>query len=100
MRSKPTSETPFHLVVGSEVVIPAEVGLVSYRIADHDEGNNEKGIRLHLDLLDEVRATTEQRMAYYEELVAKHYNTKVKPRHFDVRDLVLRNVTTTTKDPT
>ena len=54
MRSKPTSETPFHLAVGSEVVILAEVGLVSYRIADHDEGNNEKGIRLHLDLLDEV----------------------------------------------
>ena len=32
--------------------------------------------------------------------MAKHYNTKVRPRHFEVRDLILRKVTTTTKDPT
>ena len=40
---------------------------------------NEKGIRLHLDLLDEVRATTEQQIACYQDLMAKHYNAKVKP---------------------
>jgi len=32
--------------------------------------------------------------------MAKHYNAKVKPRHFSIKDLVLRKVTTTTKDPT
>ena len=32
--------------------------------------------------------------------MAKHYNTKVKPRHFNVRGLVLRKITTTIKDPT
>jgi len=32
--------------------------------------------------------------------MAKHYNTKVKPRHFSIGDLVLRKVTTATKDPT
>ena len=32
--------------------------------------------------------------------MAKHYNAKVKPRHFSIEDLVLRKVTTTTKDPT
>ena len=37
---------------------------------------------LQLDLLDEVRATLEQMMARYQDLMAKHYNTKVKPRHF------------------
>ena len=31
--------------------------------------------------------------------MAKHYNTKVKPRHFQVMDLVLRKVTLATKDP-
>jgi len=30
--------------------------------------------------------------------MAMHYNTKVKPRYFNIRDLVLRKVTTTTKD--
>ena len=29
-------------------------------MAKHYEGKNEEEIRLHLDLLDEVRATTEQ----------------------------------------
>jgi len=64
------------------------------------KGKNEEGIHLHLDLLDEVRATAKQRMAHYQDLMAKHYNIKVKPRHFSIRDLVLRKVTTTAKDPT
>ena len=32
--------------------------------------------------------------------MAKHYNTKIKPKYFDVMDLVLRKVTIATKDPT
>ena len=75
----PIGETPFRLTFGSKAVIPAEVGLTSYRLAYHDEGKNEEGIRLQLNLLDEVRATMEQRIARYQDLMAKHYNTKVKP---------------------
>ena len=56
-------------------------------------------MRLQLDLLDEVRATAEQRIARYQDLMAKHYNATVKPRHFQIGDLVLRKVTTATKDP-
>ena len=40
----PTGKTPFYLAFGSEAVIPAEV--VLDRIAHHDEGKNEEGIRL------------------------------------------------------
>ena len=32
--------------------------------------------------------------------MAKHYNTKIKPKYFDVMDLILRKVTIATKDPT
>ena len=39
-------------------------------------------------------------MGRYQDLMAKHYNTKVKPRHFKVGDLILRKVTIATKDPT
>ena len=56
-------------------------------------------MHLQLDLLDKVRTTAEQRMTRYQDLMAKHYNTKVKPRHFQVGDLVLRKVTIATKDP-
>ena len=95
----PTGETPFCLAFEREVVIPAKIGLTSYRVSHHDERRNEEEMRLQLDLLDEVRATAEQQIACYQDLMAKHYNAKVKPRHFQIGDLVLRKVTAATKDP-
>ena len=55
----PTRETPFWLMYGSEAVIPAKIGLTSYRVHNHDEGRNDEAIHLQLDLVDEVRATVE-----------------------------------------
>ena len=78
----PTGETPFRLAYGSDAVIPAEVGLTSYRVENYAEGKNEEAIRLHLDLVDEVRATVEQRLARYQNLMAKHYNSNVRHRDF------------------
>ena len=37
----PTGETPFQLAYRSEAVIPAEVGLISFRVGNHDERRNE-----------------------------------------------------------
>ncbi|XP_075654832.1 uncharacterized protein LOC142625003 [Castanea sativa] len=71
----PIGETPFHLAYGHEAIIPAEIGLTSYRISHHNGVRNEEGLRLQLNLLEEVRATSEQRMARYQDLMAKHYNT-------------------------
>ena len=50
----PTGETPFRLAYGSEVVIPIEVGLMSYRVGNHDESRNDENMHLQLDLVDEV----------------------------------------------
>ena len=61
----PTGETPFRLAYGNEAVIPDEVGLTSYRVNNHDERRNDEAIRLQLDLVDKVKATTEQRLARY-----------------------------------
>ena len=58
----PTEETPFRLAYGSEAVIPAEIELTSYKVGNHDERKNDKAMRLQLDLLDEVKATAEQRL--------------------------------------
>ena len=85
----PTGETPFRLAYESDVVIPTEVGLTSYRAENYNEDKNEKAMRLQLDLVDEVWATAEQRLARYQNLLAKHYNSNVKHRDFQVRDLVL-----------
>ena len=49
--------------------------------------------------MDEVKATAEQRLARYQYLIAKHYNSRVRHRGFKVGDLVLRKVTGVTRDP-
>ena len=89
-----TGETPFRLAYGSEAAIPIEVGLTSYRVVNHNEGKNDETMRLQLDLVDEVKA----RLARYQNLMAKHYNSKVRPKDFRIGDLVLRKVTSATKD--
>ena len=94
----PTGEMPFRLVYGSEVVIPAKVGLTSYRVDNYDGSKNDEALRLQLDLVDEVRVTTEQRLARYQNLIAKNYNSKVRHRDFQVRDLVLRKIMGAAKD--
>ena len=50
--------------------------------------------------MDKVRAIAEQRLAQYQDLMAKHYNSKVRHRDFKVGDLVLRKVMGATRDPT
>ena len=40
----PTGETPFRLTCGNEAVILAEIGLISYRVDNHDEGRNDEAI--------------------------------------------------------
>ena len=42
----PIRETPFRLTYKSEAVIPAEVGLTSYRVDNHDERKNEEAMHL------------------------------------------------------
>ena len=65
MARMPTGEMPFRLAYESKVVIPAEVGLISYRVGNHDKGRNDEAMRLQLDLVDEVRAIAKQRLAQY-----------------------------------
>ena len=61
----PTGETPFRLAYKSEAVIPAEIELTSFRVENRDESKNDKAMRKQLDLMYEVRTTTEQRLARY-----------------------------------
>ena len=96
----PIGETLFRLTYGNEVVIPAEIGLTSYRVDNHNEGRNDEAIRLQLDLVDEVRAIAEQRLAQYQNRMAKHYNSRVQHRDFKVGDLILRKVMSTIRNPT
>ena len=75
-----TGETPFRLAYGNDAVIPAEVGLTSYRVENYADGKNDEANRLQLDLVEEVHAAAEQRLARYQNLMAKHYNSNVRHR--------------------
>ena len=44
---------------------PSKVGLTSYRMENYDKSKNDEAIRLQLNLVDEVRATAEQKLARY-----------------------------------
>ena len=90
---------PFRLAYESNAIIPAEVGLTSYRVENYDKDKNEEVMHLQLDLVDEVRATAEQRLARYQNLITKHYNSNVRHRDFQVGDLVLQKVMSATRDP-
>ena len=94
----PTGETSFRLANGTNAVILAEVGLTSYRVENYSK-DNEDALRLQVDLVDEVRATTEQRLMRYQNLMAKYYNSNVRCRDFQVGDLVLRKVMGVARDP-
>ena len=96
----PTGETPFKLAYGSDAVIPAEVGLTSYKVAHYKEEENEKQLCLSFDLIDKVRMDAEQVVARYKNLMTMYHDALVKPRHFNIGDLVLRKVSLATKDPT
>ena len=93
-------ETPFRLTYGNEAVIPAEIGLTSYRMHNHDKSKNDEAMRLQLDLVDEVRATTKQRLVRYQDRMVKYYNPRVRHRDFKVGDLILRKFIGAARDPT
>ena len=95
----PTGETSFRLTYGANAVISVEVGLTSYRMQNYMEDKNEEAMHLQLDLVDEAQVTAEQRLARYQNLMSKHYNTKVRHRDFQIGDVVLWKVMGTAKDP-
>ena len=61
----PTGETPFQMTFGTEAFIPVEIGMTIFCTTIHDDQQNDKQIRLNLDLIDKVREQAEERMKRY-----------------------------------
>ena len=96
----PIGETPFKLAYGSEAVIPVEVHMANHRVMKYQDKDNEEQLCLNLNLIDEVRMDAEQRIARYKNLMARQYDAMVKPRCFNIEDLVLKRLSLATKNPT
>ncbi|GJU70721.1 reverse transcriptase domain-containing protein [Tanacetum coccineum] len=83
-------ETPFSLTYDSEAVIPAEIGIPTYRTLMIREGYNEEEMRLNLDLLQEKREAAAVREAKYKTKMEQYYNKKVRPTGFRPGEFVFR----------
>jgi len=85
-----TMETPFSLVYGSDAMIPVEIHESSPRFQNFvaEESNEER--RVNLDLLDEAREEARIKAEAVKRRVERQYNSKVKPRQFQIGDLVMR----------
>ena len=94
----PIGETPFKLAYGSEAVIPAKIHMANHRVMKYQDKDNDEQLCLNLDLIDKVRMDAEQRITRYKNLMARQYDAMVKPRCFNIGDLVLRRVSLATKN--
>ena len=83
----------------SEAIIPAEVHVANHKVMKYQDEENEEQLRLNLDLIDEVRIDAEQRTARYKSIMARQYDARVKPRHFNIGDIVLKRVSLATRNP-
>ena len=79
-------------------MIPVEVGVTSVRRELFNEKDNDDHLQINLDYLDEVRDKASSRMTKYQQKMAEYYNKRVKLKWLDIGDLILRTVTTATRD--
>nr|GEV34458.1 reverse transcriptase domain-containing protein [Tanacetum cinerariifolium] len=81
-------DTPFSLTYGTEAVIPAEIGMPTYRTTAVDTVNNDEELRLNLDLLEERRKLAAMSEARSKSKTMKYYNSRVRGVAFKPGDFV------------
>uniref|UniRef100_A0A2N9IU12 Uncharacterized protein n=1 Tax=Fagus sylvatica TaxID=28930 RepID=A0A2N9IU12_FAGSY len=98
-KRRSTGETPFALAYGVEAVIPLEVGLPTTRTTEYDVEENESSLRMDLNLVEERRDMATIKLASYQHQMKRGYDKNIRPRSFQVGDLVLRKVVANTRNP-
>nr|GEY60626.1 reverse transcriptase domain-containing protein [Tanacetum cinerariifolium] len=83
-------DTPFSLTYRTEAVIPAEIGMPTYRTTAVDVENNDEELRLNLDLLEERRELAAMSEAKSKSKMMK-YNSRVYGVVFKPGDFVYRS---------
>ena len=73
-----TGETPFLLTYGIEAMILVEIGCPSAKVLHFSSQNNEQGLKVNLDLLEESRLTAAIRNEAYRHEATQYHNTRVK----------------------
>lgn len=71
---------------------PLEITHTSPRVEAYDHETNEKGVRLALDLIDEVRDEANARNAERQKKASFHCDQRVKEKFFRQDNLTLRKI--------
>nr|GFB48228.1 reverse transcriptase domain-containing protein [Tanacetum cinerariifolium] len=84
-------DTPFSLTYGTQAVIPAEIGMPTYRTTVVDVVKNDEELRLNLDLLEERRELAAMSEARSKSKMMKYYNSRVRGVAFKPGDFIYRS---------
>jgi hypothetical protein len=87
--SKPTGQSPYFLVYGSEAILPVDVIWNSPAVEHYDEGVSEYSRRVDIDSLEEARCAALVQSTRYLEGIRRYHDRNVKERSFNVGDLVV-----------
>lgn len=77
------------MVYGSEAMSPAEIRQTSARVEAYGERNSEARAQ-ELDLVKEIREMAVIRVETYRSRDLHAYNKRIRPRDFQIGDLVLK----------
>ncbi|GJU20534.1 hypothetical protein Tco_1153876 [Tanacetum coccineum] len=84
-------DTPFSLTYGTEAVIPAEIGMPTFRTAEVDMDKNDEALQINLELLEEKQEQAAIAEAKSKRKMEKYYNAKVRNTRFKPGDFVYRS---------
>jgi hypothetical protein len=90
--SKPTGQSPYFLVYGSEAILPADVMWASPAVEQYDEGISVDSRRVDIDGLEEARCAALVQSARYLEGIRRYHTRNVKERSLNFGDLVLHRI--------
>ena len=84
------------MVYGSEAVLPSDIAFGAPRIQNYDETEDEMTRRTDIDSIEEHRLTASLQDARYEQHLWRCHVRNVQERDFNIGDLVLRRIQSTT----
>jgi transposase InsO family protein len=88
--SRATGFSPFFLVYGAEAILPTDLEYGSPRTKAYDNQSNQTNREDSLDQLEEARDVALLHSARYQQSLRRYHARRVRPRGFQVGDLVLR----------
>jgi transposase InsO family protein len=88
--SRATGFSPFFLVYGAEDILPTDLEYGSPRTKAYDDRSNQASREDSLDQLEEARDVALLHSARYQQSLRRYHARRIRPRGFQVGDLVLR----------